>query len=1003
MECGMKNLTVQRWASIGLAFSLAIGVAGPISLSPSASSAVAAQAADGSSPIRPESEPDRNASQSAGPLTAAEEAKIDPNVLNRLRTGNGSREPIEVGVSVGLSRSVASAKAEIRRTKKIGANSAVLEPSFDQVLAQTRAAKQRLANNFAGITFTRDFEFTDIAAVKVSNEAEVAALLRTGEVTRIFANEEHQIDTAQSINVVRKHTAPASYYDGAGTHIAVLDSGVDYTHPAFGSCSAPGGSCGVSHVFEATPTNDFQLDDSVRHGTNVSAIALAVAPASKIIGVDVFTGTSASTLDITNGVNHVLGLKKSGVNVVAINLSLGFRAFTGGAFDCPFDDFYGIGPAQAAGISVVASSGNQARIDGVGRPSCIPGVISVGATYDANIGGVSWGTTCTDQSTFVDKIVCFSNSSARLDVLAPGAIITAGGVSMGGTSQASPHVAGAVALLAQKEPALSVSSRRQRLRNQGVYIYDSRNGVSRARLDLPMLLTGTGSGGTTSPAPPNDNRSSAASLPLPGSAGAENESATVEGGETLRGGRTVWWTVTSPVAQAVTIDTCGSSIDTYLAVFDGITEVASNDDADCGSASKLTLQMAAQTTYHIQADSFYPTSSGQIIVRVTPVNDVGTKTISPARLLDTRPGQTTVDGLSQGTGALAAGSTYTLQVAGRAGISAGATAAIFNVTAVTPLGDGWVTAYPCDEPRPQNTSSVNYTTGSIVGNLATIKLSAGGQVCLYTVASTDLTIDATGFFPVGSPYQPITPTRYLETRSGPGITTFDGQFAGTGQIGAGQTLALRIRGRGQVPANASSVTFNATAVTPSGPGWITAFPCDLARPATSSLNYAGGDIRANLATIQLLSSGMVCFYSEANAHLVVDVTGYQSSVTSFVATSPMRLLDSRPGQPTVDSQFSGTGWIPGTYVMWLNIGGRNGIPAGARAVTMNITVVPFAAGGWITAYPCGQPRPLASSLNFGASQVVANLAHIKLSSDGRVCIYASANTHVIVDVTGYDS
>jgi hypothetical protein len=597
-------------------------------------------------------------------------------------------------------------------------------------------------------------------------------------------------------------------------------------------------------------------------------------------------------------------------------------------------------------------------------------------------------------------VTCFSNSAPRLDTLAPGALVTAGGVTKAGTSQAAPHVAGAIALLAEKEPSLTVAGRRLRVRTAGVSVADPRTGLVRPRLDLPLLLTGTNTG---LPAPANDERTAAVPLPIPGSAAAENEFATVGVGETSRGGRTVWWSVTSPTTQLVTIDTCGSSFDTYLSVFSGGTEVASNDDADCGYASKVTVGLTANVPYHLQVDSYSPSSSGRAIIRITPSNNPGTQTISPSRLLETRAGLLTIDGQAQGTGAISAGGTYALQITGRAGVAVGAVAATFNLTAVTPTGDGWITAYPCDQPRPQNVSALNYTSGSVVGNLATVKLSATGQVCLYTVATTDLVIDVTGFVPSGGSFQPIAPNRYLETRSFPGGTTFDGQAQGVGAISAGGTLTLQVTGRGSVPTGATSVTFNMTAVTPAGPGWITAYPCDEPRPLASSLNYLGGDIRGNLATIKLSGSGQVCLYSQAEAHLVLDVTGYQPGVTSFTAISPIRVLETRPGLSTFDGQSNGTGWIPATFTLVLQVGGRGGIPAGARAVTMNITAVPYAGGGWITAYPCGQPRPLASSLNYNGFQVTGNLAHIKLSADGRVCFYAQSQTDLVVDVTGYDN
>ena len=68
---------------------------------------------------------------------------------------------------------------------------------------------------------------------------------------------------------------------------------------------------------------------------------------------------------------------------------------------------------------------------------------------------------------------------------------------------------------------------------------------------------------------------------------------------------------------------------------------------------------------------------------------------------------------------------------------------------------------------------------------------------------------------------------------------------------------------------------------------------------------------------------------------------------------------------------------------------------------LNVTVTEPTAPGFITVYPCGQTRPLASNVNFAAGATVANTVIAKLSSDGTVCIYSSATTHMVVDTTAY--
>ena len=94
--------------------------------------------------------------------------------------------------------------------------------------------------------------------------------------------------------------------------------------------------------------------------------------------------------------------------------------------------------------------------------------------------------------------------------------------------------------------------------------------------------------------------------------------------------------------------------------------------------------------------------------------------------------------------------------------------------------------------------------------------------------------------------------------------------------------------------------------------------------------------------------------------------------------------------------------IPGAGVTTaLVVANRGGVPADARAVTLNVTSTGSVAGGFATVYPCGMPRPDTSNLNFAPGQTVANAVTTKVGVDGSVCIYNDAPTHLIVDVSGY--
>jgi hypothetical protein len=77
------------------------------------------------------------------------------------------------------------------------------------------------------------------------------------------------------------------------------------------------------------------------------------------------------------------------------------------------------------------------------------------------------------------------------------------------------------------------------------------------------------------------------------------------------------------------------------------------------------------------------------------------------------------------------------------------------------------------------------------------------------------------------------------------------------------------------------------------------------------------------------------------------------------------------------------------------------VSAGASAGLVNLTVTDPSGPGYVTAYPCGEPVPPSSNVNFRAGQTVANLALIGVGSAGSVCVSASVGAQVIVDVNGW--
>jgi subtilisin family serine protease len=350
-----------------------------------------------------------------------------------------------------------------------------------------------------------DFDVLPMALVRVRTPGALNSLINDGNVVSLHRNGIQypvpslvpQLDSP-SKSLIGQPVAAASGLTGAGTTVLVIDTGADYTVADLGSCTAAAApsSCRVSHALYVNGSNVVVSDpnppssSSNNHGTNVAAIVAGVAVATHVAVINVF-GTATSTTDakifaalnwaITNHANY---------NIRAINLSLGDGTLytspcsSGNSYTSAFSSLL------AAGIIPVVAAGNNNFLNGLAKPACTPGAVSVGAVYVADYGSVGWSA-CTDSTTAANKVTCFSNSASFLTMLAPGAIITAGGQTFGGTSQASPFVAATIGLLYGAYPTATTSEQVARLTTTGLAVTDPRNSSVTPRLDLAAITTAT--------------------------------------------------------------------------------------------------------------------------------------------------------------------------------------------------------------------------------------------------------------------------------------------------------------------------------------------------------------------------------------------------------------------------------------------------------------------------------------------------------------------------------
>jgi subtilisin family serine protease len=332
----------------------------------------------------------------------------------------------------------------------------------------------------------RDYSHLPMNVLRFEDSNALTTFSQLPGVKAIYEIKTYFPALSESLPLISQVQSVSHGKTGAGTTVVILDSGVDYTNAAFNSCTSPGvpSSCKVVESFDEAP--DDSALDSIGHGTNVSGIVVGVAPDAKLAVVDIFDGSTTTSVLLTGGINWAIA-NQAAYNIVALNMSLS----DGGHYTSPCSTanplLVALNNARSAGIIPVAASGNNGYTDAISNPACTPGTVSVGGVYDSDVGTVGFSS-CTDDTTSADQPLCVSNSADYLDLLAPGALITAAGRTSGGTSQAAPHVAGALAVLRSAFPLESLDTTLSRLTSNGDNIFDPRNGIVTSRVNLWAAL-----------------------------------------------------------------------------------------------------------------------------------------------------------------------------------------------------------------------------------------------------------------------------------------------------------------------------------------------------------------------------------------------------------------------------------------------------------------------------------------------------------------------------------
>jgi len=513
-----------------------------------------------------------------------------------------------------------------------------------------------------------------------------------------------------------------------------------------------------------------------------------------------------------------------------------------------------------AGFVVVVAAGNDGGdLDPSQRVACnhsparVPAAITVGAS-DIN-----------------DARAFFSNSGTCLDLFAPGMDITAAAYDTysdtdvkSGTSMASPHAAGAAAIVLTSYPTATPAQVAEYMRTDAVpgIIRDAGTGSPNR-----LLMVAPGTMRPVNPTRVFDTRNGEGGVPI----------RKVGGDYVLRvqmtGRNGVPATGVSAVSLNVTVT--GATGEGYVTVFPcGDRPEASNLNYRAGQTTPNAVIASLSSTGEVCFYSFAP------VDLIADLNGAlldgnGFRPISPFRIADTRHGWGAQIPRARIGDMTESGAPLEIPILGLGPVpSSGVSAIALNVTVTNteaPDAGGYATVYPCGT-RP-DTSNLNFFSGENVPNVVISPLSSRGSVCVFVYGRADVIVDVNGAFLSGLGYTPLQPRRIADSRNGVGT-------AGVRAIGAidGSGAPLEISVANLSPSTSRrlvSVSMNVTAIGldahPAG-GYVTVYACD-ELPNSSNLNFVPGEIAPNAVLAPVSENGTVCLHVFGRAHVIVDVNG----------------------------------------------------------------------------------------------------------------------------------
>jgi Subtilase family len=367
-----------------------------------------------------------------------------------------------------------------------------------------RLQQQLMAAHHEGFSARRQFIHVPAMAARISRDA-LAKLQQDPFVAYIQLDGRGSGQLKEAVPAIGGDLVKSMYnLTGKGVRVAVLDTGVVTKHPDLmdsivGQHCFTQGDCPPGRTNEGT-----SAEDDHGHGSNVAGIIssngvvapIGFAPNAELVSVKINDADDSGQIsDWVAGFDWLYD-NLATLKIKVVNASICTTALYADAAACDKGE-----PALAmavknlidAGVTVFAASGNLGSSTQLSAPACNTGVVAVAATYDSNVGtqptsgltyAAQYGASvadCGDRTTEFDQITCFSNTPARVELVAPGAPMTSDGLNnktetYRGTSQASPVAAAVAALMLECNPALTPLQIKQAMISSGVPKMDPKNG-----------------------------------------------------------------------------------------------------------------------------------------------------------------------------------------------------------------------------------------------------------------------------------------------------------------------------------------------------------------------------------------------------------------------------------------------------------------------------------------------------------------------------------------------